>query len=100
MKSGCTLVLLLLTGIVHGTIPVSERATLDSLYTNTVGPTWYNGVKGSDAWEGPAGSECGWFGITCEMDAVDPTIDHIVSVFLNDNNLGGTLPDLSGLRHP
>jgi Leucine-rich repeat (LRR) protein len=84
---------------ISGTIPSSERAALDQLFVSTSGVQWYNGVTGNDAWGGPVGSECSWFGITCETDPADPSVDHVVGILLNDNNLGGPLPALDGFSH-
>ncbi|MFT3792181.1 MAG: hypothetical protein QM741_14170 [Rudaea sp.] len=69
-------------------IPSSERAVLDAIYTQTDGAHWTD----DSGWEGAAGSECGWAGITC-----DGAGDHVTGIQLQQNNLAGTLPDLSDL---
>ena len=69
-------------------IPASERAVLVSLYNSTNGASWTNNA----GWMGAVGTECTWFGITC-----DGTQSHVTVVRLNSNNLVGTLPALDGL---
>ena len=69
-------------------IPASERAVLTSFYTSTNGVFWTNKAN----WNGAVGTECTWFGVYC--DAGDR---HVVGIILNDNNLVGTLPTLSGI---
>lgn len=70
------------------TIPASERAVLTNLYTSTNGASWTNNSN----WNGPVGSECSWFGVTC-----DGTQSHVTGIDLGVNNLVGTLPSISGL---
>ena len=67
-------------------IPATERAALINLYNNTNGGAWTNSAN----WNGPVGSECAWFGVTC--DAADSTVEQIV---LDSNNLTGSLPSLA-----
>jgi hypothetical protein len=71
-------------------IPAAERDTLLNLYIYTHGGGWAH-VGG---WNGPPGSECSWYGITC--DAQGQTV---VSVNLSDNLLHGSLPDISQLEN-
>jgi hypothetical protein len=75
-------------GAVHAVIPQSERADLDALYTQTNGASWTS----STGWEGAAGTECSWQGITC-----DDSDAHVIVVQLPANNLSGTVPDISAL---
>jgi hypothetical protein len=79
----------------------TESAVLQNIYTAAGGPGWTN----SSNWLCPAGSttcipgefaigsECTWFGITCDANG------DVTAVVLNANNLVGTIPDLSGLTH-
>ncbi len=69
-------------------IPASERQVLVDLYNSTQGASWTH----HSGWLGAAGTECTWFGITCEAGN-----DHVTRVSLYDNHLVGTLPSLSGL---
>lgn len=73
-------------------IPAAERSALLDLYTSTGGSSsWIYSLN----WNGPVGSECGddqsgappWFGITC-----DSANSHVVSIYLPENNLNGSLP--------
>ena len=69
-------------------IPASERSALLSIYTSTSGPGWTNRT----GWNGPPGTECTWFGVSC-----DPGATHVQGVVLQNNNLIGSLPSLAGL---
>ena len=69
-------------------IPQTERAALIALYDATGGLNWVR----SDNWLGPDGSECGWFGVTC-----DETQSHVTELALGYNGLGGQLPALAPL---
>lgn len=64
-------------------IPTSERDALLALYSSTNGTGWTN----ADGWNGAAGTECGWYGVTC--DSGETTV---VEILLAANNLTGTLP--------
>ncbi len=74
--------------VAHAAIPDSERAVLLDLYTSTSGSGW----RDQASWNGPAGTECTWFGITC-----DAAQTHVVKVELGENGLTGPLPALDGL---
>jgi hypothetical protein len=70
-------------------IPPSERTVLDNIYVNTGGGTsWVFSTN----WEGAPGSECAWFGITC-----DGSNAHVVGVDLSGNGLNGVLPAINDL---
>ena len=71
-------------------IPASERQVLLDLYASANGTGWTNNA----GWGGAAGTECTWFGVTC-----DATLSHITEIQLRTNNLAGTLPSISGLTH-
>ena len=49
-----------MTSIATAAIPASERAVLVDLYTSTQGQGWVSATN----WNGAAGTECTWFGIT------------------------------------
>lgn len=73
-------------------IPPTERAVLQTLYTQTQGDSWTKNT----GWNGPAGTECTWYGVICN-DAGN----HVETLLLSGDNLDGPLPDLtalSGLR--
>lgn len=74
----------------HAAIPASERAVLLNLYADTVGDAWAD----TTGWNGPPGTECSWFGITC--DASQSTI---TSIDLDNNLLRGSLPSIDALTH-
>ncbi|MDP4027494.1 MAG: DUF4214 domain-containing protein [Gallionella sp.] len=79
------------TGAPTGTgtgIPATERQVLLNLYASTNGAGWTNKTN----WNGAAGTECTWYGVSC-----DGTQSHVTSIDLQSNNLVGTLPTLSGL---
>ena len=71
-----------------GGIPASERAVLVNLYNSTNGASWINNT----GWMGTAGTECTWYGVTC-----DGSQSHVNAISLASNHLVGTLPSLSGL---
>jgi len=68
---------------VKSPIPVGERSALVDLYNSTNGPGWIN----STGWLGPVGTECTWFGVTC-----NPGATHVTDLSLATNNLVGTIP--------
>ena len=72
----------------HAAIPASQRTVLTNLYTTTNGASWTNNTN----WNGAVGTECTWFGVTC-----DAALNNVVKIELFRNNLAGTLPPLSGL---
>ena len=79
---------LMASAFAHADIVAPERATLDALYTQTHGESW----TVNTGWEGPAGTECTWEGITCSDTGV-----RIAAIRLSNHNLRGSLPDLSAL---
>ena len=64
-------------------IPQSEREALIAIYNSMGGPGWSN----KTGWLDPAGSECHWYGVTC--DAAQTTV---LGLDLSDNNLNGAIP--------
>jgi len=64
-------------------IPAAERAALIALYNCTNGGGWTN----NSGWLGPVGTECDWYGVTC-----NPARDQVVEIHLYGNNLAGVIP--------
>ncbi len=64
-------------------IPSAERNFLLALYTSTSGASWLD----KTGWNGPVGTECNWYGITCNNDA-----SNVTRIVLNNNKLAGSLP--------
>jgi Leucine-rich repeat (LRR) protein len=62
---------------------VSQRNALVALYTSTNGAGWTNRTN----WLGAPGTECTWFGVTCNSGGTAVT-----KVLLPSNNLVGTIP--------
>ena len=84
----CVLCLIAGASEARAAIPPAERQVLINLYTSTNGASWSTNT----GWNGGAGTECSWFGVTC-----DDTSSHVTEIQLSGNNLTGTLPDLTGL---
>jgi len=64
-------------------IPAAERDVLTALYTSTNGAGWTNHTN----WNGAAGTECTWYGVTCDAGQT-----HVIAISLYNNNLAGALP--------
>lgn len=71
-------------------IPAAERDALLNLYIYTHGDGWAD-VSG---WKGAPGTECTWYGITC-----DATGRTVTAIDLSGNLLHGTLPSISALTN-
>jgi len=90
IKSNSDIALLLLligltmSGTAYSQVPQSEREALIALYYATSGANWTN----KTGWNGIAGTECDWYGVTC-------TGGDLTELRLSSNNLVGTIP--SGL---
>src|SRR5450432_1478914 len=102
----------LLATIAQAQIPQAERDALIALYNSTDGSHWID----STGWNGAAGSECTWFGITCDSTSSTVTrialysnnltgtlsplgvLGNLQDFDVDDNKLGGPLPSLSGLK--
>jgi hypothetical protein len=69
-------------------IPAAERAVLTALYSATNGAGWTNKTN----WNGAAGTECTWWGVTCDAGQA-----HVIAIKLVANNLSGTLPSINAL---
>ena len=81
--------------IVHtSSISAGERTALTDLYTSTNGAGWTTSTN----WNGAPGTECTWYGVTC--DAGQTTVQQLK---LGYNNLVGTIPttlgNLTNLEH-
>lgn len=76
------------TTLAAAAIPVSERAALLEFYKYT--SPWAH----SDGWGGAPGTECTWYGITC-----DANWQTVVGITLNANHVDGTLPALAALTN-
>ena len=70
-------------------IPQSERRALDTIYAQAGGEHWTN----RNGWTGARGTECDWYGVTCESDSGSQSSNHIVRLELNENKLRGVIPD-------
>lgn len=68
---------------IHAAVPASERAFLLEIYNNMHPEHWFN----QSGWNGPEGTECSWFGVSC-----DPAGEHVIRVEMIDNFIYGPLP--------
>ncbi|MDR3385729.1 MAG: leucine-rich repeat domain-containing protein [Rudaea sp.] len=68
-------------------IPQTEHDALIAFFNTTGGSGWTD----KTGWNGAVGTECSWYGITCDNGP------HIVGIELGSNNLTGTLPSLDAL---
>ena len=75
-------------------IPAAEREALTDLYNSTDGANWTDSTN----WLGDPGTECRWYGITCDAEG-----NHVTAIDLHKNKLVGTIPaslgDLTGLQN-
>ncbi len=69
-------------------IPASERLVLTTLYVAANGASWTTSTN----WNGPAGTECTWYGVTCDAGE-----NHVIYINLTNNNLRGSLAFLPNL---
>lgn len=89
MASTCLALLFILSSLLCGAIPATERAGLVALYQATNGNNWTNHT----GWLDVAGTEGNWFGVTV-------TEDHVTGIHLYYNNLTGHLPvEIGNLSH-
>ena len=71
-----------------------EREALIALYKATDGDHW----KNHSGWLGPEGTECTWYGVTCDPSYKEPTTVMWLDLF--ENNLVGSIPEAIGqLNH-
>lgn len=91
MKRGPRVLSVVMAFVVAGAamaqVPAGERQALVDLYSATVGEDWHD----SSGWLGPEGSECLWYGVTC-----NPEESAVTSLELAFNNLTGPLPATIG----
>jgi len=78
----CIVLIICHFSLSHAAIPVEERQALIDLYNSTDGDNWTN----NDGWLGESGTECSWFGVTCDDEK-----KHITKI-----NLGVTGNNLTG----
>lgn len=87
------LMFIICAGPAFGAVPAAERNALLDLYNTTGGASWTN----SSGWLGPAGTECSWYGVTCDAGE-----SAVIQIDLHSNNLSGPVPaaigDLAGLQ--
>src|SRR6476660_8901780 len=78
-------------------LPVEERQALLSFFASTGGDQWQ--VK--TGWGGAVGSECDWYGVSCDWEGGNAAATpHVDFLFLLDNGLVGAIPKSVGdLRH-
>ena len=63
--------------------PEQEKTLLMEIFNQTGGQNW----KNKTYWGNHSVSHCLWYGITCER-----TNRYVINIYLNNNNLTGTLP--------
>ena len=68
-------------------IPAAERQALIDLYNSTNGASWTTKTN----WNGAAGTENTWFGVTTDAENTK-----VLQLIIQDNNLVGTLPSSLG----
>lgn len=83
MRQFLAVVVLAVTASASAAIPADERQALVALYEATGGASW----KDRTNWLGAAGSECTWYGVSCDEEQA-----HVIHLTLYDNNLRGQLP--------
>ena len=52
----------LAASVAEAAIPAAERQVLIAIYNGTNGGTWTNSTN----WNSGGGTECTWFGVTCD----------------------------------
>ncbi len=72
-------------------IPAAERTALTNFFKATGGTKWAD----HEGWGGKAGTECSWFGVTCNTAQTA-----VLGLSLDDNGLKGTLPAAALLKLP
>ena len=73
----------LAASVAEAAIPLAERQALIDIYNGTNGAGWTTSTN----WNGAAGTECAWYGVTC--DGAQTTV---TAIDLHANNLTGSLP--------
>jgi hypothetical protein len=70
-------------------LSADEWTALSALYDATGGSTWTTNTGWDFSLGVPNGTECGWYGITCDKTP------RVIAITLPNNNLTGTMSDLS-----
>ncbi|MCG3192800.1 MAG: hypothetical protein DIJKHBIC_02047 [Thermoanaerobaculia bacterium] len=94
-RSGIRSLLLALSVVLPALVPVSawaaipaaQRNALIDIYNSTAGASWTDRTN----WLGAAGTECTWFGVTCDGGQT-----YVRVLNLRNNNLAGTIPTTVG----
>ncbi len=91
MKIGSVLTgMLLVSGLVAGAIPQTERDALIALYNSTDGANWIDNTNWRNAGDtdfNDPGTECTWYGLECDAGNT-----MVVYIEINYNNLSGSIP--------
>ena len=92
MKKAAIILLLFATGagVAQADIPASQRQVLIDLYNSTNGAGWSqrtNWRNTGDTDFNSVGSECSWYGVTC-----NGTGDSVTGLDLSSNSLSGPIP--------
>jgi Leucine-rich repeat (LRR) protein len=88
-RAGFALLVVVLAASARAAIPQSEHDALVAFYNATSGAAWTKSTN----WLGAAGTECTWFGISCDAQQA-----HVTGIVMLNNNVAGTLPtELSAL---
>jgi Leucine-rich repeat (LRR) protein len=90
----CGGLLLGVAGEAAAAIPASERAALIALYDSTNGAGWKdrsNWRNATDTDFAPPGTECTWYGVTC-----DGSEGHVSALYFYVNALSGPIPSEIG----
>ena len=104
----------LAASVAEAAIPAAERQALIDIYNGTGGAGWTTSTN----WNGAAGTECTWFGVTCDgaqttvtgidlntnnltgsLPATLNNLTGLVTFYVNDNPLTGPIPSLAGLNN-
>ncbi|MBN2431942.1 MAG: VCBS repeat-containing protein, partial [Acidobacteria bacterium] len=75
--------IILCAPVLSGAIPQSERDALIALYNATDGDNWTT----NENWLGPPGTECNWYGVSCDIER-----NHVVRLNLYYDGLNGVIP--------
>ena len=104
----------LAASVAEAAIPAAERQALIDIYNGTGGAGWTTSTN----WNGVAGTECTWYGVTCDVGQTTVTgidlntnnltgslpatlnnLTGLVTFYVNDNQLTGSIPSLTGLTN-
>ena len=98
---------LTMSGTAYSQVPSWEREALIALYNATDGDNW----SINNGWNGAAGAECDWWGVTCSslsgsvvkirlynnalsgsIPSMLGSLTNLTTLYLNDNSLSGSIP--------